>query len=115
MLKQAPLLLDRCEFSVTLIDNQVQQSVANPLIGDFKQAPLLWPAFECAELNLIRGRWPELGFELIIFNLGEIHPDVVASDTEQVNPIVKCADACCGHLPVSSFGSLCYFYPSRIY
>src|SRR6185437_8611103 len=101
MLEEAALLFDGGKLRIALIDDQIEQAIANALIGNFQNAAPLWAAFERTEFDLVRARGTELGGKLVIFDFGIVHTDVVAPDSKQVHPIVEGANARRGHSTLS--------------
>src|SRR5580704_52285 len=97
MREKAPLLFNRSELRIALVDDQVHQAVADSLVRNLQHSLPFRTAFEGAKFNFIRTRWAELRFELIILDLGIVHADIVSPNAKQVYPIIKSADPCSRH------------------
>ena len=102
VLEEAPLLLDRCELRVALVDDEIEQSIAHALVGKLDDLLPLGPALVRAKLDFIRPRRAKLGLELIIHDLRVGHPDVSLPHAEQIHPVVKRCKASCRHDSPSS-------------
>src|SRR3989441_1508992 len=89
MTQQAPLLLHGCELGVALVDDQVEQRVADTLIRDVHHAGPLALAPVVPELDVRHLRVPELGLELKVTELTLGQADRVLPVAEVVDPVVE--------------------------
>ena len=89
MLQQVPLLLDGRELGVALVDDQIEQRVADALIGDVHHGGPFTLALVVAELDVGHFRVAELGVELerAKRTLGEA--DRILPVFEVVDPVVE--------------------------
>src|SRR5580692_2261313 len=97
MCEKAPLLFNRSELRIALINDQVHQAVADSLVRNLQYSLPFRAAFESTEFDFIRTRRAEFRFELIILNFRIVHADIISPYAKQVYPIIKSADPCCRH------------------
>ena len=97
-LEQVPLLLDGGELGVALVDDEVQERVADLLLGDLRDPlPLPVPG-EVAELDLVRLQVPVLRLELVVGKSGQTKVDVLLPGAESVDPVVESRDFFHSHM-----------------
>src|SRR5438445_787141 len=89
MTQQAPLLLHGGELGVALVDDQVEQRVADTLIRDVHHAGPLALAPVVTELDVRHLRVPELGVELEVAELTLGQADRVLPVAEVIDPVVE--------------------------
>src|SRR5919197_601700 len=89
VVQQVALLLDRGEFGVALIDDQIEQRVADALIGNVHHRRPLALAFVVAELYVRHLRIAELRLELERAQRALGQPNRVLPVFEIVNPVVE--------------------------
>ena len=89
MLQQRPLLLDRRELGVTLVDDQVEQGVPDPLVGDVHHAGPLALAFVVPELDVRHFLVSELRLELEVAELSLGKTDRILPIAEVVDPLIE--------------------------
>src|SRR5207244_3842945 len=83
------LLLDRCEFRVPLIHDEIEQRVADALVGDMHHGRPLALALVMAELDVRHVLVTELGLELERADLVLGQADRVLPVAEVVDPFVE--------------------------
>src|SRR5437899_6547782 len=91
MTQQVPLLLHGGELGVALVDDQVEQRVADALIRDVHHAGPLALTAVVTELDVRHLRIPELGIELEVAELTLRQADRVLPVAEVVDPVVEVA------------------------
>src|SRR6202521_3677088 len=94
ILKKPALLLDRGEFRVPLIDDEVKQGIAHSLVGNLDEFFPFGTALVSPELNFVGTRWPKFCFELVTRDFRIGHTDILLPDTEQIHPVVKSRQTC---------------------
>src|SRR5487761_1058339 len=98
-LKKMSLLLDRSKLRIALVNDQVHQAVAYPLIGNVEHLLPFRPALERAEFDFVRPNRPKFRLELVLLDFGVVHSDLLSPGPEQIYPVVKRCDSCCRHWP----------------
>src|SRR2546425_356419 len=92
VLEEAALLLDGSELGIALVDDEIEQRVADALIGDMHhRGPFVLP-FVMPELDVGDLLLAELGLELEGAQLALGQPDRVLPVTEVVDPVVEVAE-----------------------
>src|SRR5207245_2640675 len=89
VLEQVALLLHRCELGIALVHDEVEQGVADALVGDVHHAGPLALSFVMAELDVRHVLVPELRFELELADLALRQADRVLPVAEVVDPFVE--------------------------
>jgi hypothetical protein len=99
-----PLLLDRCELGVALVDDHVEKRIAHLLRWHLAQIFPLASALKGAELDLLGFNRPIESIEFETGNLIAIDADFLAPSVEEANPFTEGSDFCyfSGHNFISS-------------
>ena len=88
-IEQIFLLLDRREFGIALVDDQIHQGIANGLIGNLANSLPFLLAFEIAKLDLWGMELAQFGFEPIVAEQCGIVADVFLPLMEIVDPVIE--------------------------
>ena len=91
-LQEVALLLNRCELRVTLVSDEVEQRVANTLVGNLEDSFPFRTAGVVTELDIRPIDVAELHLEVVITELRCVESDVLLPLTEVIRPIVKRVD-----------------------
>jgi len=86
------LLLDGCELGITLVDDQIQQGVADLLLRNRGDALPLALTAKISEFDLFGPELSVLGFELVVGEAREAKIDVLLPGAEGVDPVVEGTD-----------------------
>ena len=89
VLQQVALLLHRGELGVALVDDEIEEGVADPLVGNMHDRRPLALAPVMAELDVGDLLFPELRLELEAAEIILLQPDRVLPVAEVVDPVVE--------------------------
>src|SRR5258708_5364059 len=89
VVQQVTLLLHRREFRVALVDDQVQEGVANPLVGDVREGGPFALALVMPELDVRHFGIAELGVEVEVAHRPRRQTDRLLPVAEVVDPVVE--------------------------